>query len=133
MEQASIQGLVSHAETHHQRPVIRSGHAPELPLDLIGFESNFFAASLPANDSRLDDIVSTEDEQLSAAINRGYAMGVKTGAENLRSWCTASMIGGAVAMLLFAGAFPDAAMMVLRHQPAPLLPAAQASLNATSR
>ena len=122
MEQASIQGIA-----------YRSGHAPELPLDLIGFESNFVSASAPANDSRLDEIVIAEDEQLSAAINRGYSLGLKTGADNLRSWCAASMIGGAIAMFLFAGAFPDAAMMVLRHQPAPLLPAAQASLNATSR
>lgn len=122
MEQASIQGFA-----------YRSGHAPELPLDLIGFESNFVAALPSANESRLDEIVTAEDEQLTAAIKRGYALGVKTGAENLRSWCAASMIGGAIGMLLFAGAFPQWASMVIRHDPAPLAPAALASLSAISR
>lgn len=122
MEQASI-----------QQSAYRSGHAPELPLDLIGFESNFVAPVAPANDSKLDEIVAAEDEQLRAAIGRGYSLGIKAGSENLRSWCAASMIGGALAMFLFAGAFPEWASMFIRHEPAPLAPAALASLTAVSR
>lgn len=132
MEKASIQSLVSSAEAAHHMP-LRSGHAPELPLDLIGFESNFPVPFPSANDSLLDEIVNTEDVHLQSALARGYEIGLKEGNRNLRSWCAASLIGGAVILFLLAGAFPEAASMVIRQQPAPLESAALASLNATSR
>lgn len=111
---------------------IRSGHSPELPMDPVDFAVK--QASQSANDGDfVEAVLREEDKQLHAALIRGYRAGMAAGTHHLRSWCASSMIGGAVALFLFAGAFPELASMVIRQQPAPLLPAAQASLNAIPR
>lgn len=114
-------------------PITRSGHAPELPLDPVDFSISGPAPLIDDSIICLDDILYAEDEQLQSAARRGFNHGFACGQRNLRSWCTASMIGGALALFLFAGAFPELAAMVIRQQPYPLVPAALASLNATSR
>lgn len=135
MEQASIQGLVSHAETHHRQTVIRSGHSPELPMDPVEFSMYGFPQPMPfpANDASLA-LGSEPDDKLQEAathaayiqgLNEGlqeahaaYKKGFDTGNKNTTAWAFGGAAFGVIIMMMWVAAFPDAASLIMRV-PAP--------------